>query len=280
MTQTTATRAGSDLPGVRKRHSESSVVGLALHSTIQCKRMLMVWTHDPATLIQALAYPALTLVMLRLVLGDSISAATGQPSIYGTVPMITLIAAMTGGIVSALGLRIDAKEGLLSRFAAMPVHRAAGLVGRLAAEAVRIVLTTILIVGVGYGLGFRLHQGFLATLAFLGLPIVFGMGFAVFITALATIKTDIPLVDIVAISTTLLMFFNTGFVPVGAYPIWLQDVVANQPMSCAVEAMKGLSLGGPVADSLWKTLAWSVGMVGIFMVPAVVGYRRAAEMGG
>ncbi len=125
---------------------------------------------------------------------------------------------MVGSIVSAVGLKAEKENGLLGRFWTLPVHRASGLVGRMLAEAVRVLATTLVIVTVGFGLGFRFSQGVLAGIVLLLLPILFGMGFAVMVTALATISGNAPLVEIVSISTTLLMFFNSGFVPVMAYP--------------------------------------------------------------
>ncbi|MFI9506228.1 ABC transporter permease [Nocardia sp. NPDC052566] len=266
------------LPVARHR-SEGAVSTLVLHSMLQCKRLLMVWARDPATTIQTLLYPALTLLMFRIVLGDSISAATGKPSVFGTVPMITLIAAMTGAVVSAFGLKTEKATGLLGRFWTMPIHRAAGLTGRVLAEAIRVLVTTLFVLAVGYAIGFRFEQGPLAALALVGIPVLFGTAFAVFVTALATVSEGVMVVHVVGLVNTLLMFFNTGFVPKVAYPIWLQDVVANQPMSCAVEAMRGLSYGGPVAEPLLKTLAWIVAAIVVFTWPAVRGYRRAAETG-
>lgn len=268
------------LPNVDLPHREGSLAALWRDSTIQAERALKVWAHDPATTLQAVIYPALTLLMLWIVLGNSITNATGMPSVYGTVPMITLVASMSGSIVSALGLNQEIRSGLLGRFWTMPINRAAGLIGRMLAEAIRITVTTSLIVIVGLMLNFRFQQGPLAALALFGLPIIFGMGFAVAVTGLATITDGAVLVSLVGLLTSLLMFFNSGFVPVSAYPVWLQDVVGNQPMSCAIDAMKGLSLGGPVAEPLLKTVAWSVGMVVFFIYPAVQGYRRAAETSG
>ncbi len=216
-----------------------------MHSGIQAKRLLVTWLRDPSTTIQALVYPAFMLLMFRVVLGNSITAATGQSSIFGTVPLIILVGAMFGSIASAVGLKGERASGLLSRFWTLPAHRASGLVGRMIAEAVRVLVTSIVILGVGYLLGFRFNQGPpLAAVALLVLPIVFGIGFAMMVTALATVADNLPLVEIVSISCTLLMFFNSGFVPVMAYPKWLQPVVAEQPMSVAIDAMKGLSLGG------------------------------------
>ncbi|MDI9916929.1 ABC transporter permease [Rhodococcus sp. IEGM 1379] len=256
---------------------EGSTQALWTHSLIQAKRLLINWARDPSTAIQALLYPALTLIMFRVVLGNSISAATGQPSIYGTVPLIILVGAMFGSIASAVGLRGEMTSGLLSRFWTLPAHRASGLVGRMIAEAVRVLLTTIVIIGVGCLAGFRFNQGPVAAIGMVLLPIAFGIGFAVMVTALATVSENLPLVEIVSIGCTLLMFFNSGFVPTMAYPVWLQPVIAAQPMSVAVEAMRGMSLGGPVLEPVLKTFAWSFGMIAVFLYPAIRGYRRAAS---
>ncbi|MEV4124541.1 ABC transporter permease [Nocardia sp. NPDC049707] len=266
------------LPRVVTR-SERALSTWIAHSLIQCKRLLLVWARDPATTIQTLFYPALTLFMFRVVLGNPITAATGIPSIYGQVALITLVAAMSGAVVSALGFKSEKYTGLLGRFWTMPVHRAAGLTGRLFAEAVRVLVTTLFVIAVGLILGFRFGQGPLAAIALIGIPVLFGVGFAVLVTALATITEGVMLVSIIGIVNSLLMFFNSGFVPVIAYPTWLQDMVANQPMSCAIEAMRGLSYGGPVAEPLLKTLAWTLGIIAVFGYPAVRGYRRAAETG-
>lgn len=259
--------------------SERALSTWASHSLIQCKRLLLVWARDPATTIQTLVYPALTLLMFRVVLGNAITNATGKPSIYGQVALITLVAAMSGAVVSALGFKEEKYTGLLGRFWTMPVHRAAGLTGRLFAEAVRVLVTTLFVIVVGFTLGFRFGQGPLAAIALIGIPVLFGVGFAVLVTTLATITEGVMLVSVIGIVNTLLMFFNTGFVPIIAYPVWLQDVVANQPMSCAIDAMKGLSYGGVVAEPLLKTVAWVVGLTVLFAYPAIRGYRRAAETG-
>ncbi|WP_241386098.1 ABC transporter permease [Rhodococcus sp. CH91] len=257
--------------------AESSLGALWEHSRLQCGRLLLRWARDPATLIQALIYPALTLVMFRIVLGDSITSVTGHPSIFGTVPMIVLVGAMFGSVVSAVGLRDERDSGLLARFYTLPIHRSAGLVGRLMAETTRIFVTSLVIFAAGMLMGFRFTQGVGATVLIFVVPLVFGLGFALMVTTLATLPGRFPLVETVSIVCTMLMFFNSGFVPVMAYPAWLQPVVANQPMSCAIDTMRALAMGGPVAEPFVKTLAWSIGTVAVFAWPAIRGYRRAAQ---
>jgi hypothetical protein len=40
--------------------------------------------------------------------------------------------------------------------------------------------------------------------------------------------------------------------------------------------MRALALGGPIAESLWKSIAWLAGIFIVFIPLAVRAYRRAA----
>lgn len=264
------------LPDPERILGESNPRALWVQSRLHCGRLLRRWARDPLTIIQAVIYPVLFLLMLRTVLGNSITQATGEDSIYGTVPLITMVAAMSGSLASAVGLRRERKAGLVSRFQTLPVSRGAGLAGRLLAEAARITVTTVLIVAVGFLLGFRFGQGILPGVLALLIPLAFGLGFAVMVTSFAIVSTAFPLVETVGLIFTILMFFNSGFVPTRAYPTWLQPLIEHNPISCAVDTIKGLTLGGPVTSPLTQSLLWSLGLFALFLMPAVRGYRKAA----
>lgn len=265
------------LPVVDKPLPEWSPQALWMGSVVQCKRLLIGWTRDPETTIQALVYPAVTLIMFRVAFGDTVTAYSGQSAVYGMVPLLMLVAAMSGGMVSGIKLIGEYHSGLLSRFATLPTHRAAALTGRLLAEAMRVLITSLMILVVGLFLGFRFTQGPLAGIAMLALPVMFGTAFAILVTALAAVSRNATLVSLISIVNTLLMFFNSGFVPVSAYPSWLQGPVRYQPMSCVIDAMHALAGGGPLAEPLSLAIAWSAGIVLLFLYPSVRLLRRAAE---
>jgi CheY-like chemotaxis protein len=44
----------------------------------------------------------------------------------------------------------------------------------------------------------------------------------------------------------------------------------------AIDAMRALAIGGPVEASLWKSIAWLVGIVLVFAPLSVRAYRRAS----
>jgi ABC-2 type transport system permease protein len=244
---------------------------------IQTRRLLVRWWRDPVTMMQSAVFPALLLVVLNTVLGRQISLYSGVDALYGTVPMVTLVSVMSGSLAGAVTLGRERDAGLLARFWVLPVHRASGVLARVCAEGVRILVCTLVLSGTGLVLGFRFRQGLPAALALLAVPMVYGLAFATLVTAAAVYTAKAALVEAISLGSSVLMFFCTGFVPLRAYPEWARPFVAHQPMSCAIDAMRGLSAGGPVRGPLLATLAWSAGAIVVFAVPAAVGYRRASR---
>lgn len=258
-------------------HSETSPVSLVRHTTIQTQRLLVRWARNPITLLETLLIPCLLLLMLDIVVGGQIERFTGEDALYGSVPMVALVGAISGAVASGVLLGREREAGLLARFWVLPVHRASGLASRILAEGCRIVAGTVTVVLVGYLLGFRFHQGPLAALVFLLVPVIFGLAFATIVTAVAVYTAKASLVEGITILTSLMMFFSTGFVPLVAFPTWIQPVVRNQPMSVAVDAMRGLSDQGAMARPLTLTLVWSGAAIALFAVPAAIGFRRASR---
>nr|WP_085998246.1 ABC transporter permease [Nocardia tenerifensis] len=267
--------AAADLPLVPGRTETLRL--LVPQTVIQTRRLLLRWCRDPLTMVQSLVFPALLLIVLNTVLGKQISTFSGTSALYGSVPMVALVGVMSGSLAGAITLGRERDQGLLARLWVLPVHRASGLTSRIMAEGVRILVCTVVLFGVGVVLGFRFEQGVLAGLALFGVPLLYGLGFATLVTAVAVYSAKTALVEAVSLGSSIMMFFSTGFVPLAAYPRWAQPIVAHQPMTHAIDAMRGLSLGGAVRAPLLATAAWSVGAIVVFAVPAAVGYRRASR---
>ncbi len=259
-------------------YSESSARGWWAHSRPLVGRQVMVYLRDYPTLLQSLLFPALSMLMFKVVLGDAIGAATGQNSAYGTVPLVILVAAMFGSIASATRLNHERSSGLLARLYVLPINRAADLTSRVVAEMVRILFTTIALLAAGHLIGFRFTQGIGPALGLVLVALAFGAAFAAMTLALAVnASPGAPLVPYLGLLASLLMFFNSGFSPIDAYPTWLQPVVANQPMTPAIDAMRSLAVGGPLTESLTKVAIWTVLLLSLSVYPALRGYERAAR---
>ncbi len=249
---------------------------LLIQSWVQTQRLLTRWAHDPLIIVQAMLLPAGFLVTLNLVFGKAISAASGQSALYGSVPMVVLIGAVFGSSAAGVNLMRERADGLLARFWTLPISRASGPLSRLSAEVIRILLTDLVVLSTGIALGFRFRNTIFAIAGWLLIPIAFGIAFAVLVTTLALYVVNTVLVEATGLIIMLLVFFCTGFVPLAHYPHWLQPLVAHQPLSYAVETMRGLSVGGPVLAPLVGTLMWSTATIAACAVPLATGYRQAS----
>ena len=116
-------------------------------------------------------------------------------------------------------------------------------------------------------------------MAWLFVPTVFGVAFSVIVITLALYAANTIVVEGTEVIWGMLMFFSSGFVPLDQFPRWIQPVVQHQPVSYAIEAMRGLSLGGPVLAPMVGMLLWSAGIVAACAIPMAIGYRRASMRG-
>jgi len=271
ITQEEVTDAVVDRP-----YHENSARVLVPQTLVQTRRILLRWSRDLTTVIEALVLPVLFLMTLNIVLGQLISQFTGHSALYGTVPMNALAAAINGSAIGAIGLIGERSDGLLRRLWVLPVHRASGVLSRIVAETVRIMITTVVVLAAGMIMGFRFQQGVLASLMWPVVPVVFGLAYATLITMVALYTAKNFLLEAVTLVHLLAVVFSTGFLPVDQYPKWIQPVVAHQPMTYAIEVMRGLSLGGPVRSPMIATLLWAAGITAVCIAPMLLGYRRAS----
>lgn len=269
-------------PGGRHRTQriwENSPLRLIPQVWVLTTRILRRWSRDPATVVQSLVMPAGFLVALDIVLGDGIEQVTGRSGLYAQVPLVALVGGMTGAIIGAIGTQRERESGLLSRFWVVPIHRGAGLLARLAADAVRIVIITLVVMCVGMLLGFRFEQGILAAVAWVFMPALFCVALSSAVLTLALHSSSALVPQATDILIAVMMFFSIGFVPLDQYPDWLQPVVEHQPASYTIKAMQGLSIDGPIAEPVFFTALWSAGIAAVCVVPLVLGYRKASKRG-
>nr|WP_296771332.1 ABC transporter permease [Rhodococcus sp. (in: high G+C Gram-positive bacteria)] len=257
--------------------TENAPSVLVPQTLIQSHRLIRHLFRDPMTLVQSIVYPAIMLVILDIVLGQQVSAFSGSSSLYGTVPMIALLSAMLGSVAGAVTLGREWDAGILARFWVLPIHRLSALTARVSAESARILATTLVLTTGGLALGFRFEGSWRSTLLFLAVPLMFGIPFATAVIAASFVLGKTALVESVSLLCSLSMFLSPGFVPLAAYPRWVQPFVEYQPMSCAIEAMRALALGEPAGTAVARAGAWSAVVFAVAVVPALRGLRRATQ---
>lgn len=248
---------------------------LARHSLVLAGRSLTKARRNPGMLIDALLLPIIFLLLFVYLFGGAVSGSTREYLQYVFPGVLVMTTILTGLVASGLNINIDIKKGVFDRFRSLPIGRSAPLLGSVAGDLVRYVVTLATLFALGSLLGFRVGTGPLSALAAAGLAITFGFCLSWINVLIGVLIKETAVVQIVAFLGIFPLAFGTSMVaPAETLPGWLQAWVAVNPVTHAVEATRGLLLGGPVGGPVVNTLAWSAGFLALFAPLAVHAYRR------
>jgi ABC transporter DrrB family efflux protein len=243
------------------------------------RRNLLVWIRVPAYLVFTVIQPVIFVVLFRYVFGGAIPVP-GIPGGYVNflLPGIIAQTAAFATFGTAISLAQELQKGVIDRLKSMPMARSAVLTGRLTADTARMLLTILIVVGVGYAVGFRFENGFGPAVAMIALATLFGVAICCISAFTGLAIGDEESVQAFGLIWLFpLTFLSSAFVPITTMPGVLQGFANNQPVTYVVNTMRALALGHlPVAPELWKSLVWIAGIFIVFVPLAVRAYKRAS----
>src|SRR5215204_5941587 len=246
MTTNAATLAGG-LPG-----AGGGRIGPAAalrHWLLVGRRDLLQVRSNPQLLIFVLVQPILFVLLFVYVFGGAISGSSRQYVQY-VIPGIIIQTVVFATAMTGIGLNEDLAKGIIDRFRSLPIARSAVLAGRILADAVRLVASLAVILGVGMALSW--------VAALIGL----------------SVRNPETAQSAGFIWMFPLIFASSVFAPPETMPGWLQPFVEVNPITVATDALRGLLLGGPVLSPGLQTLAWTAALTVVFAPLAIRQFRR------
>jgi ABC transporter DrrB family efflux protein len=221
--------------------------------------------------------PVMFVLLFRYVFGGAIAV----PGVKGgyvnfLLPGIIGQTAAFATFGTAIALAQELQKGVIDRLKSMPMARSAVLAGRLVADTIRMFITIVIVVGVGYAVGFRFENGVGLAIAMIVLATVFGLAICCISAYTGLAIGDEESVQAFGLVWLFpLTFLSSAFVPIPSMPGWLQAFANNQPVTYVINVMRSMALGGPIAADLWKSIAWLAGIFIVFAPLAVRAYKRA-----
>ena len=241
------------------------------------RRNLIGYTRVPQLLIFSTVQPVIFVLLFRYAFGGAVFLPHFRyPYVDYLMPGIFVQTVVFGAIATAIGIATDVKSGLTERFHALPMSRSAVLAGRTLADLMRNVFVVILMMVVGYAVGWRIHTDFVHLIGGAVMVLLFGYAMS-WIYAAVGLATGDPEAAQAASFPVLapLVFASGAFVPVSTMPDWLQTFANHQPVSITATAVRELMVGGVTASDIWNAVAWDLGILVVFAPLAVALYRRA-----
>ena len=224
-----------------------------------CGRNLRLSRRNIEALLTALMLPVMLMLLFVYLFGGAID--TGTKYVTYVVPGVLLLCAGFGSATTAVTVSQDMTGGIIDRFRSLDVGGAALLGGHVAASAIRNAVSTIVVLGVAFLIGFRPHAGTLDWVGAGGILLLFVLAIS-WLSAVAGLFVSSP--EAASGFTFFVMFLpyaSSAFVPIASMPGPIHWFADYQPVTSVVETIRGTLLHTPVGTYPWQALAWCGGIL-------------------
>jgi ABC-2 type transport system permease protein/oleandomycin transport system permease protein len=241
------------------------------------RRNLIKYTRVPTLLAFSTIQPVMFVLLFTYVFGGAIGAATGAVDyIDFLMPGIFVQVSVFGSTNTGVALAEDMSKGLVDRFRSLPMARSAVLAGRTTGDLFRNLFVVVLMTIVGTIIGFRFHAGIPKAILAMLLAALFGFAFSWISATIGLAVKDVESAQAAGFIWVFpLVFASSAFVPTETMPGWLEAFANINPITVTVDSIRALVLGGPILTHLWKSLAWIIGILAVFIPLAIGRYRKA-----
>jgi ABC transporter DrrB family efflux protein len=253
--------------GVRVREAIGDTLAIAGRDLVRTARM-------PEQLTFSVIMGIFFLLLFYYVFGGVISAGTGVDYIQFLVPGVLVITAVNGAQQTGAGLALDLSTGVVDRFRSLPMSQIAVIAGRTVADTIRNTVGVLLVIVVGYLMGFRFESipGALGMIV-----LVVGLGYA-FSWVGAWIGARIRNAETVAMLSMFwllpFMLASSAFVPTAGMNEFVRFFAEHQPVSVVSDAARALASGTSADGAILGSLVWIAGLTVVFGWLAARAYRR------
>ncbi len=251
---------------------------------IAARRNVVVVWRVPTVLVFELVQPIMFVVLFVYVFGGNIVNLGGNAYVDFLMPGIIIQNAIFGSTTTAIGIADDLKKGMIDRFRSLPMARSAVLAGRTTADVMKNFILVVLVIAVGYLVGFNFQNGLVGALALVILTLAVGFAFS---WISATVGLWLKEVEAVQAATFTwifpVVFISSALVPIrGMAPVF-KWIAEHNPVTYWANLARYFALGpkgliGQTPDSLealiFKSAIWWVVILAIFVPLSIRLYRK------
>jgi oleandomycin transport system permease protein len=232
--------------------------------------------QNPEALADVTFQPIIFLVLFLFVFGGAIAqGGNWHDYLPYLLPGLLVQTVVFSTMGTGVALNDDFAKGVFDRFRSLPIARVSPLIGAVLGDAVRYMLSIVILMTTGFVLGFRFQNGVGNGLLALAIVLLFALSMCwIWVWLGLSLKTAQGVQGIAFLVMFPLTFGSNVFVQTSTLPGFLQAFVKVNPVKYLVDTMRALMLGGDLQKPLLITLAWMVGLIAVFAPLAIRAYRR------
>jgi ABC-2 type transport system permease protein len=264
-------------PTDRSEPHRSSAARLVSESLAIYGRNLKKLVRIPMMLFFSLFQPMLWLLLFTQIFKKLGQFPQFQQQGYSSylmffAPSVLTMTVLTSAFQSGMGMVADLEQGMLDKFLISPIHRSSVLVGKVLADASRMVMQGTLVLVVAVLMGARPKTGVAGVLVMLFTAACFGIVWAGLsnIVALRTKNSEMTMM-IGILLTFPLLFMSTAMMPSGLLPGWLKTVGKFNPVTYVINTTRDFMNFG----YSWMEFGKAIGVIALVGVFTLTGATRA-----
>lgn len=243
-----------------------------LDTRTMAKRNLLKSFSNSDRLIENIIAPVMTMLIFVFVLGGAVGGTTGEISYVNyVVPGVILLCIGQCSTSTAVSISIDIEKGIIDRFRSMPIAKSSVLTGHVLEAVLRTILTTVLIIGVAFLIGFRPSAGIVEWLIIAALLLLFCLAITWVAIVYGLVVKGAEGANSFTMFIMLFTYLSSGFIPTDTLPAVLQAFAENQPMSPIINSIRGLLLNNELQNNLVLAFIWCLALL-------VIGYTVAMQL--
>ena len=244
---------------------------------VMTARNMLKYVRVPQLLTISTIQPIMVVLLFTFVFGGAINTP-GVSYINYLIPGTLVWVAVFGATQTGAALAEDLSKGMIDRFRTLPMAKGAFLAGRTISDTVRNLFLVVLVMGVGTIIGFRFQNGPIAAIGAIFIAVLFGLAFSWISATIGLFLKDVESVQTAGLVWVFpLMFVSSLFVPVETMPGALQIIAQLNPVTVAIDSVRGLAVGGVFVPRVLESLLWVAGILAVFVPLSVYRYIRISK---
>ncbi|WP_111640501.1 ABC transporter permease [Marinimicrobium alkaliphilum] len=237
-------------------------------------RALLKIKYVPEQMFDVLVTPIMFTVMFTYLFGGALAGSTSD-YLQFLLPGILAQTMIFTSLYTGVTLNTDIGKGVYDRFKSMPIWRPSPIVGAMLGDVLRYTIASTIVVLVGLLLGYRPETGIVGVILAFVLLNIFGFGLSwVFTTLGLILRTPGAVMTVSWIFLMPITFASNIYVDPATMPSVLQTIVAFNPVTHLVTALRGIMDGGLTPGQLALCLVTPITLTVIFGPLTMLLYRR------
>lgn len=241
-------------------------------SWIMFKRCLVVSLRSPEALIMGTITPFLLMYLFGTIYGN-ITDVGSISYIDFIVPGIIMQCVGQASQFTAINVSSDMSKGIIDRFRSMSISKSAVIVAHTATGVINNSVSSFVIIGSAFLLGFRPQASVLDWLLVFVLLCFINTAISLLGVLCGLISKTPEASGAIMFPLFVLPFLSSGFAPVEGLSVSIKWIAQVQPMTPMIDSIRSLTLGLPQGNEIFLAFAWCIGIILVAYMASIRFYK-------